>query len=156
MAEGHGKLVSQNKKARHNYFIEETFEAGIVLTGTEVKSVRQGKVNLSDSYAEMSGGELFIVNMHISPYEKGNIHNVDPMRRRKLLMHKREINKLGGFDSNNGYTIVPLKVYINARGLVKVQIATALGKKLYDKRNTLAKRDSDRQIQRALRDRQKY
>ena len=148
MAEGHGKLVSQNKKARHNYFIEDTFEAGIVLTGTEV--------NIGDSYAEMKDGELFVVNMHISPYEMGNIHNVDPLRKRKLLLHKKELNKLIGFNTQNGYSIVPLKVYINSRGLVKVLIATAKGKKLYDKRDTMAKRDSDRQVQRALRDRQKY
>lgn len=151
-----GKVISQNKKARHDYFIEETFEAGIALKGTEVKSIRMGKVNINDSYVDVKTGDATIVSMNISPYEMGNIHNVDPMRKRRLLMHKREINKLIGYTTQQGYTLIPLKVYLNARGFVKLEIGVAKGKKLYDKRETLAKRDSDRQIQKELKARQRY
>lgn len=152
---GEYKVVANNKKARHDYFIEETYEAGIALTGTEVKSIRMGRINLKDSYAEVSGGEIFIHNMHISPYEKGNIFNVDPVRSRKLLLHKREINKLLGYTTQQGLTIVPLKVYINERGLVKLELAVAKGKKLYDKRHDIAKKDAQMRIQKELRDRQR-
>ena len=120
------KPVSQNKKARHDYFIEQTFEAGIVLAGTEVKSVRQGKVNLRDSYAYIKDSEVFISGMHISPYEKGNIYNMDPMRDRKLLLHKFEINKLIGYTQQKGLTLVPLQVYFK-NGKVKVELAVARG-----------------------------
>lgn len=152
---GEGKAVANNKKAYHDYFIEETYEAGIVLTGTEVKSIRMGRINLKDSYAEVSNGEIFIYNMHISPYEKGNIFNVDPVRKRKLLMHKKEISKLLGYITQQGYTLVPTKVYINQRGLVKLQLAVAKGKKLYDKRDDIAKKEANRRIQQELKERQK-
>ena len=148
------KVIAQNKKARHDYFIEETYEAGIVLTGTEVKSVRLGKVNLKDSYADVKGGEVFLHNMHISPYEKGNIFNRDPMRSRKLLLHRREINKLIGYIQQKGLTLVPLKIYLK-KGLVKVELAVARGKKLYDKREDAARRDARREIERVFRERQK-
>lgn len=151
-----GKVLSQNKKAYHDYFIEETFEAGLVLKGTEVKSIRMGKVNINDAYCDVKSGEALIVNMHVSPYEMGNIQNVDPIRKRKLLMHKREINKLIGYTTQQGYTLIPLKVYLNPGGLVKVEIGVAKGKKLYDKRETLAKRDADRHIQKELKNRQRY
>ncbi|MBB6214548.1 SsrA-binding protein [Anaerosolibacter carboniphilus] len=152
---GEGKAVANNKKAYHDYFIEETYEAGIVLTGTEVKSIRMGRINLKDSYAEVNNGEIFIYNMHISPYEKGNIFNVDPVRKRKLLMHKKEISKLLGYITQQGYTLIPTKVYINQRGLVKLQLAVAKGKKLYDKRDDIAKKEANRRIQQELRERQK-
>lgn len=151
-----GKVLSQNKKAYHDYFIEETFEAGIVLKGTEVKSIRMGKVNVNDSYCDVKTGEALIINMHISPYEMGNIQNVDPIRKRKLLMHKREIAKLIGYTTQQGYTLIPLKVYLSPAGLVKIEIGVAKGKKLYDKRETLAKRDADRHIQKELKARQRY
>ncbi len=150
-----GRLIANNKKARHDFSIEETYEAGIVLKGTEVKSIRLGRVNLKDSYAEVVNGEIMLHKMHISPYEQGNINNVDPTRSRKLLLHKREIRKLIGYTTQKGYTLVPLKLYITEKGLVKILLATAEGKKLYDKRRTLAKKDSDRRIQRELADRQK-
>lgn len=153
---GEMKVVANNKKARYEYFIEETYEVGIVLTGTEVKSIRMGKINLKDSYAEADNGEVFIHNMHISPYEKGNIFNVDATRRRKLLLHKREINKLIGYTTREGLTLVPLKVYINDRGLVKLKLAVAKGKKLYDKRADIAKKEANRRIQKEIRQRQKY
>ncbi len=149
------KVIAQNRKARHDYFIEETYEAGIVLTGTEVKSIRLGKVNLKDSYATIRDGEVFLHNMHISPYEKGNIFNRDPLRTRKLLLHKREINKLIGYIQQKGLTLIPLKIYLK-RGLVKVELAVARGKKLYDKRQDAAKRDARREIERAFRERQKF
>lgn len=154
MASDSVKVIAQNKKARHDYFIEETYEAGIVLTGTEVKSVRLGKVNLKDSYADVKGGEVFLHNMHISPYEKGNIFNRDPMRSRKLLLHRREINKLIGYIQQKGLTLVPLKIYLK-KGLVKVELAVARGKKLYDKREDAARRDARREIERVFRERQK-
>ncbi|WP_427338874.1 SsrA-binding protein SmpB [Caloranaerobacter sp. DY30410] len=143
------KIIARNKKARHDYFIEETFEAGIVLTGTEVKSIRQGKVNLKDSYAVVENGEVFINNMHISPYEQGNIYNTDPLRKRKLLLHKREINKLIGYTTQKGYSLIPLSIYIK-NGLVKLELSIAKGKKLYDKRHDIAKRDAERRIQKHL------
>ncbi|SHK11648.1 SsrA-binding protein [Geosporobacter subterraneus DSM 17957] len=149
------KVVTNNKKARHDYFIEETYEAGIVLTGTEVKSIRMGRLNLKDSYAEVDRGEIFIHNMHISPYEKGNIFNVDPVRKRKLLLHRREISKLLGYTTQKGLTLVPLKVYINEKGLVKIELAVAKGKKLYDKRDDIAQKDAQRRIQKELRERQR-
>lgn len=149
------KVIANNKKARHEYFIEETYEAGIALKGTEVKSIRLGKVNLKDGYAEIKNGEVILQNVHISPYEKGNIFNVEPTRPRKLLLHKREIRKLIGYITQKGLTLIPLKLYINDRGLVKLQLAVCKGKKIHDKRDTIAKRDSDRRIQKELRQRQK-
>lgn len=140
------KLIASNKKARHEYFIEDTLEAGIVLTGTEVKSIRQGKVNIKESYASIENGEVFITGMHISPYEQGNIYNVDPVRKRKLLLHRREIRKLIGETQQKGFTLVPLSIYLKD-GLVKVEVALAKGKKLYDKRQTMAKKDAERRIQ---------
>lgn len=148
------KVISQNKKATHDYFIEETYEAGILLTGTEIKSVRAGKVNLKDSFARISNGEAFIHNMHISPFEHGNRFNHEPTRARKLLLHKKEISKLIGLTKEKGYSLVPLKIYLR-NGFAKMEIALAKGKKLYDKRQTEAKRDADRQIARALREKQK-
>ena len=148
------KTIAQNKKARHDYFIEETYEAGIVLSGTEVKSIRQGKVNLKDSYADVKHGEVFVHNMHISPYEKGNIFNRDPVRSRKLLLNRREINKLIGYIQQKGYSLIPLQIYL-IRGKVKLQLAVAKGKKLYDKRADMAKRDAKREVERAFRERQK-
>lgn len=145
------KPVSQNRKARHDYFIEQTYEAGIVLTGTEVKSVRQGKVNLKDSYAYIKDSEVFISGMHISPYEQGNIYNADPLRDRKLLLHKYEINKLIGYTQQKGLTIVPLQVYFK-NGKVKIELAVARGKKLYDKRRDVAERDAKREIERRVKD----
>ena len=142
------KTIAQNKKAYHDYFIEETFEAGIVLSGTEVKSLRQGRVNLKDSHAAVHRGELFLYGMHISPYEQGNIYNKDPLRTRKLLMHKREIDKLYGLVKQDGYSLVPLSLYFKD-GRAKLELALAKGKKLYDKREDAAKKDAKRQIVRA-------
>jgi len=146
------KIVTVNKKARHEYFIEETFEAGIVLTGTEVKSLRAGKANLRDSHALVENGEMILYNMHIGPYEHGNRFNHEPKRPRKLLLHKREINRLFGRTREKGYTLVPLKVYFNERGLAKIELALARGKKLYDKRQTMAERDAKRKMQKALKE----
>jgi len=151
-----GKVIANNKKARYDYFIEETYETGIALKGTEVKSIRQGKVNLKDGYAEIQKGEVILHNVHISPYEQGNIFNVNPVRPRKLLLHKREIRKLIGYTTQQGYTLIPTKLYINSRSLVKIELAVAKGKKLYDKRDTIAKKDADRRIQKELRNRQRY
>lgn len=145
------KIVANNKKARHDYFIEDTYEAGIVLTGTEIKSVRQGKVSIKESYAGIKNGELMIYGMNIAPYEQGNIFNVDPLRERKLLLHKKEIRKLEELKTRQGLTIVPLRMYINDRGRAKVEIAAARGKKMYDKRHDIAKRDADRRMQQAIR-----
>lgn len=145
------KVVANNKKARHDYFIEDTYEAGIVLTGTEIKSIRQGKVNIKESYAKIEDGELIIYGMHISPYDHGNRFNVDPLRERKLLLHKREIQKLIGYTTLKGLTLVPLRMYINEKGRAKLELAVAHGKKDYDKRNTIAKRDADRRMQQAMR-----
>lgn len=145
------QVVANNKKARHDYFIEDTYEAGIVLTGTEIKSIRQGKVNIKESYAKIENGEMIIYGMHISPYEHGNRFNVDPLRPRKLLLHKREIQKLIGYTTLKGLTLVPLRMYINEKGRAKLEIAVARGKKDYDKRNAIAKRDADRRMQQAMR-----
>lgn len=145
------KVVANNKKARHDYFIEDTYEAGITLTGTEIKSVRQGKVSIKESYAKIENEEMILYGMNISPYEQGNRFNGDPLRPRKLLLHKREIRKLIGYTTLKGLTLVPLRMYINDRGLAKVEIAVARGKKAYDKRHDIAKRDADRRMQQAMR-----
>jgi len=143
------KIVTQNRKAFHDYFVEEKFEAGISLAGTEVKSIRQGTINLKDSYCKTDGREIFVVGMHISPYEKGNIFNKDPLRERKLLMHKKEILRLFNEVKKDGYSLIPLSVYFkNAH--VKVEIGLCKGKKLYDKRETAAKRDAQREIERKM------
>ena len=139
------KILASNRKARHEFFIEDTLEVGIALKGTEVKSIRQGKLNLKESYATIDDDEVFINNMHISPYEQGNIHNVDPIRKRKLLLHKREIRKLKQETKLKGYTLVPLSIYLKD-GKVKMELATAIGKKLYDKRQDIAKKDADRRM----------
>ena len=141
------KLIANNKKAYHDYFIEETFEAGIALHGTEVKSLRMGKCSVKESFVRIEKGEVYVYNMHISPYEKGNIFNKDPLRTRKLLLHKSEIRKMTGAIAQKGYTIVPLKVYLKG-SLVKVKIALAKGKKLYDKRQDIAKKDAKREAER--------
>ena len=146
------KTIAQNKKARHDYFVEETYEAGIELCGTEVKSLRAGRVNLKDSWCSIVDGEIFVNGMHISPYEKGNIFNRDPIRPRKLLMHKREILKLYGTLKQEGLTLIPLSLYFK-NGRVKVELGLCKGKKLYDKRDDLAKRDAKRTIDRALKER---
>lgn len=144
------KLIANNKKARHDYFIEEVIETGMVLTGTEIKSVRQGKVNLKESYARIENGEMMVYGMHISPYEQGNRFNVDPIRPRKLLLHKQEIRKLSSTTTLKGLTLVPLTMYINEQGLAKLEIAVARGKKEHDKRDTIAKKDADRKMQQAV------
>ncbi len=146
------KLIADNRKARHDYFVEEVFEAGIELFGTEVKSLRAGTVNLKDSYCEIDGGEMFALGVHISPYDHGNIFNRDPLRPKKLLMHKREIMKLTGLVSRDGYTLVPLSLYFKG-SYVKMAIGLCKGKKLYDKRDTIAKRDADRVIERTMKER---
>ena len=138
------RLIAQNKKAYHDYFIEETYQAGISLSGTEVKSMRAGKCSLKESFIRIEAGEALIYNMHISPYEQGNIFNKDPLRTRRLLLHKREINKIAAQVAQAGYTVVPLKVYFH-HGLVKVDIGVAKGKKLYDKRDSIAKKDQMRE-----------
>jgi len=139
------KVLAKNRKARHDYHIIETIEAGIVLKGTEVKSIRQGKLNIKDSYATIDNEEVYINNMHISPYEQGNIFNVDPLRKRKLLLHKREIRKLKQALMEKGLTLIPLSVYLK-NGKVKVELATARGKKLYDKREDIAKKEAERRM----------
>lgn len=141
------KLIANNKKARHDYFVEDSFEAGIVLHGTEVKSLRQGHCSIKESFVDIDNGEVFIHQMHISPYEKGNIFNRDPLRVRKLLLHRSEINKIVGKIAEKGYTLVPLKVYFKG-SLVKVEIGLAKGKKLYDKRQDIAKKDQQREASR--------
>ena len=146
------KLISNNKKARHDYFIEDTYEAGLELFGTEVKSIRDGKASIKEAYAEIRNGEMFIIGMNITPYDHGNQFNKDPLRTRRLLLHKREIIKMEDLKTRDGYTLVPLRLYINPRGLVKIEIAVAKGKKNYDKRETLAKKDAERKIQKALKD----
>ena len=148
MAKEHGeKLIANNKKAYHDYFVEDKFEAGIVLHGTEVKSLRQGHCSIKESFITIDNGEIYIQHMHINPYEKGNIFNKDPLRTRKLLLHKSEIHKILGKSKEKGYTVVPLKVYFKG-SLVKIEIALARGKKLYDKRDTIAKKDQQREAQR--------
>lgn len=146
------KVVAQNKKARHDYFIEETYEAGIVLTGTEIKSIRQGRVNLKEGYAGIRNGEAWLYNVHINEYEQGNRYNHDPVRVRKLLLHRGEINKLLGQTKVQGYSLVPLRIYLKG-GYCKVEIGLAKGKKNYDKRESIKKRDAQREVQRALRER---
>jgi len=145
------KTIAQNKKAYHDYFVDEKFETGIALAGTEVKSIRQGNINLKDAYCKINNGEIFVVGMHISPYEKGNIFNKDPLRDRKLLMHKREILKLFNNIKKDGVSIIPLSVYLKGP-VVKVEIGLCRGKKLYDKRESIAARDVKREIDRSMRD----
>ncbi len=149
-----GKVYAQNRKAHHDYFIEETYEAGLVLTGTEIKSIRKGSVNLRDAYARIENGEIWLHNMHISPYEQGNRYNHDPMRSRKCLLHRDEIRKLIGAVKEQGYTLVPTRVYAKS-GFAKIEIGLAKGKKLHDKRETMKKREAVREIERAFRERQK-
>jgi SsrA-binding protein len=146
------KIVAKNSKAFHDYFIEDRYEAGIELAGTEVKSIRQGNVNLKDSFCIIKDGEISVLGMHISPYEKGNIFNKDPRRNRKLLMHKREIMRLFGKIKQDGYSLVPLSIYFKG-SLVKLEIGLARGKKLYDKRDSAAKKDAKREIDRAMKSR---
>ena len=144
------KVIAENRKAFHDYFIEEQVEAGIILTGTEIKSIRNGRINLKDSYAKVENGEIWLYQMHISPYEQGNRFNHDPLRKRKLLLHRSEISKLIGKIQLEGLTIVPIKVYLK-RGLAKVDLAVCRGKKNYDKRQDMAERDAKREIERHLR-----
>ena len=154
VAEKGQKYAAQNRKARHDYFIEETYEAGIVLSGTEVKSIRAGTVNMKDSYCYIEEGELFATGIHISPYEKGNIFNLDPLRDRKLLMHKKEILKLFMKVGKEGYTLVPLSMYFSGKN-VKVEVGVCKGKKLWDKRETEALKAEKRDIERYERDKQR-
>ncbi|PWK13092.1 SsrA-binding protein SmpB [Tumebacillus permanentifrigoris] len=149
------KVLAQNRKANHDYFIEDTVEAGIVLTGTEIKSIRQGKANLRDSFVRIQSGEAWLINCHISHFEHGNRFNVDPTRTRKLLLHRTQIDKLFGQMKEKSYALVPLKIYLK-NGFAKVLLGLAKGKKNYDKRQDVAKKDAQRDIDRALRDRQKY
>jgi SsrA-binding protein len=146
------KTLAENRKARHEYFIIESFECGIELFGTEVKSIKLGKANLKESYANIKDGQIYISGMHISPYEQGNIFNRDPLRPKKLLMHKSEIRKLDGLVAREGYTLVPLSLY-QVRGLVKLQLALAKGKKIYDKREDMAKRDAQREVEQHFKER---
>lgn len=154
MASENTKTISVNKKARHDYFIMESFEAGIELVGTEVKSIRTGGVNLKDSWCSIENGELIVKQMHISPYEHGNIFNRDPLRERKLLMHKAEINRLFGLVKQKEYTLIPLSLYFKG-SRVKMQLGLCKGKKLYDKREDAAKRDAAREIDRAMKERRR-
>ena len=146
-----GKIIAQNKKAWHDYFVDEKYEAGIALFGTEVKSIRAGAVNLKDSYCSVKDGELFVLGMHISPYEKGNIFNREPRRERKLLMHKREIMKINGMLTQKGYTLVPLSLYFSGKN-VKVELGLCRGKKLYDKRDAIAAKEVNREIDRKMKE----
>ena len=146
------RVVAQNKKAWHDYYVQEAFEAGIELFGTEVKSIRMGRVNLKDAWCDISEGELLVRGMHVSPYEKGNIFNKDPVRERRLLMHKHEIMRLFGLVKQEGLTLIPLQVYFKGP-LVKIELGLCKGKKLYDKRDDLAKRDASREIDRAIKER---
>ena len=146
------KIIADNRKAYHDYFVEERYEAGIELLGTEVKSLRAGTVNLKDSFCTVKDGELFVENMHVSPYEKGNIFNRDPLRRRRLLMHKREIMKLHGLVAQKGLTLIPLQLYF-AGGLVKVEVGLCRGKKLYDKREAAAEKEAGREMERRFTER---
>ena len=149
MAKTNGKLIANNKKAYHDYFIEEKYEAGLVLHGTEVKSLRMGKCSVKESFIRIEGGEVFIYGMHVSPYEKGNIFNKDPLRVRKLLLHRQQIRKLIGSIAEKGYTIVPLTVYFKD-GRAKMEIGLAKGKKLYDKRQDIAKKDQRREAEKEM------
>ena len=141
------KQLAENRKARHDYFIEDTYECGIALVGTEVKSIRMGKVSIKDAYAKVRNGEASVVGMHVSPYEKGNIFNRDPFRERKLLLHRREIAKLASLSEKEGYSLIPLRLYLKD-SRVKLELAVAKGKKLYDKRHAIAERDAKRQMDR--------
>ena len=147
--------LAENRKARHDYFVEEAMEAGLVLVGTEVKSIRRGRVNLKDCYADIYNGEVIITNMHISPYEQGNIFNVDPLRERKLLLHKEEIRRLDGLVSRDGYTLIPLSLYLKD-GKVKVALGVCKGKKNYDKRDAMIEKAQKRDIDRAMKERSRY
>lgn len=147
------KVVATNRKAYHDYFIEEKFEAGIVLQGTEVKSLREGKVNLQDSYASVRDSEVFLHHCHISPYSHGNIMNHDPLRVRKLLLHKKEINKLLGKTQQKGLTLVPLRIYFSERGKAKVELGLAKGKKQHDRRESIKSREAGREVERAMKER---
>ncbi len=147
------KVVATNRKAFHDYFIEERYEAGIMLQGTEVKSLREGRVNLPDSYASVRGSEVFLHQCHISPYSHGNIMNHDPIRVRKLLLHKTEIHKLLGKTQQKGLTLIPLRIYFSKRGYAKVELGLAKGKKLYDRRETIKTREAGREVQRAIKER---
>jgi SsrA-binding protein len=151
MPKGFGKTLAQNRKASHDYFIEETYEAGIVLQGTEIKSIRAGRINLKDAHARIMQGEIFLLNMHIATYEQGNRFNHDPTRSRKLLLHRKEINKLIGLTQQQGYALVPLKMYIK-NGVAKVLIGLGKGKKKYDKREDLKQKQMKRDIDRAMKD----
>ena len=151
MKKRRGRVLAQNRRARYQFFIEETFEAGIALQGTEVKSIRLGRASLIDSYARVENGELFLFEMHISPYTHGSSFNHDPLRPRKLLMHRREINRLAGYVQEKGYTLIPLSLYLKD-GRVKVELALAKGKKAYDKRRAIAERDARREMERNLKD----
>ena len=146
------KIIAQNKKAYHDYFVDEKYEAGVELFGTEVKSIRAGRVNLKESYCDIKNGEVFVIGMHISPYEQGNIFNKDPMRPKKLLLHKREILKLFGLVSQKGYALVPLQIYLSG-SRVKMEIGLCRGKKLYEKREDMARNDAKRDMERAFRSR---
>lgn len=152
MAKNERKLIANNKKAYHDYFIDETYEAGIALHGTEVKSLRMGKCSVKESFIRIENGEVFVYGMHISPYEKGNIFNKDPLRVRKLLLHRHEINKLAGKVAEKGYTLVPLQVYFKD-GRAKVEVGLARGKKLYDKREAIAKKDQRREAEKDFKER---
>ena len=145
------KVIAQNRKARHEFFIEDTYECGLVLFGTEVKSIRAGKVNLKDSYCMVKSGEIFVHGMHVSPYEQGNIFNKDPFRDRKLLLHRREIDKLQGMQQADGMSLIPLQLYFKD-GKVKLELAVAKGKKLYDKRHDIADRDNKREMERSFKE----
>ena len=149
------RIIAQNKKAYHEYFVDEKYEAGIALFGTEVKSIRQGAVNLKDSYCSFKNGELFVLGMHVSPYEKGNIYNREPLRDRKLLMHKRELAKLFGLVSQKGYTLVPLSLYFSGKN-VKVEVGLCRGKKLYDKRDVAAEKQANREMDRRMKEQSHY
>jgi len=145
------KIISENRRARHDYFIEEKVEAGIILTGTEIKSIRAGRVNLKDGYAEVDNGEMWLVSVHISPYEQGNRFNHDPLRRRKLLLHRSETAKLNSKVQQKGMTLIPLRLYL-VRGMAKIELGLCKGKKLYDKRQDIAARDAKRDMDRNLRE----
>ena len=147
-----GRVIAENRKARHDYFVDEVYEAGVALYGTEVKSIRAGAVNLKDSYCDIRDGEMYALGVHISPYEQGNIFNREPLREKKLLMHKKEIMKLMGLVTREGYTLVPLSLYYKG-SRVKMAIGLCRGKKLYDKRDDMARRDADRVIERQMKDR---
>ncbi|MCZ0702022.1 SsrA-binding protein [Natronobacillus azotifigens] len=151
MPKGSGKVLAQNRKASHDFFIEETYEAGLVLKGTEIKSIRNGRVNMKDSFARVERGEVFLHNMHISPYEQGNQFNHEPTRTRKLLLHRKEINKLIGETQQAGYSLVPLKMYLK-NGVAKILIGLGKGKKKYDKRDDLKQKQAKRDIERAIKD----